>query len=469
MHRHSDEDRLLDDALASLRQSLPTPSADELQDIADVAKQEPRSIALRRIVPERSRAVLASVAVVTLLVGSALGFGLGSTVTPSGTAAGTPVGLGFLPEPGWDVLQTGADATRSQPVIAMASNRAFARDDTGRNLRSSSGLPYSTLLALPKNGIVIVASFTTSGRRSTPGDLYPPRDPPLSLSEASPWTAIPAQVRPERPLGQYLLRASANGYNVELQIYFGTPRPSRDMIQAAQRQVNRLSVNRRTKGGAVHSRAPSLRPSSVRATAASRIVDRTLVCAATYVGGAYSIEGRGHGGTGRAAGAWARPPFVSVRTGAGANGGPQNPSILDNSLVWITAGRPSSASTLVEGSVLSDLYRTRLWGTLAINTDLCRDSKKRVELGAQGLRGGALGSFEDSRRCFTQRRVLMRIRAVLSSPAVLRRFRVFSRTTVPVNEATFVIQTEAGKRLAYAEVFESGRARLFTAKGCFPS
>jgi hypothetical protein len=467
-HDEMDEGRV-DDALESLRRSLPTPTTDELQGIADAAKQQPRSIARRPIASRWSRPVLAGVAIITLLIGSTLGFGLASALTPSGTAAGNPIGLGFLPEPGWDVLQTGADVTRDQRVIAMASNRAFAPDDAARNLRYSSGLPYATLLALPKNGIVIVVSFTTTNRLTTPSDLYPARDLPLSLREASPWAGIGAQVRPERPLGQYLLRASMDAYNVELQIYFGTLRPSPEMVEAAQRQVDRLSVNARAKSTAVHSRALPLRTSSVRATAASRILDRTFVCSATYVGGAYTIEGRGHSGTGRVAGAWGRPPFAAVETGAAANGGPRNPTILDNSLVWITAGRPSATATLVEGSVLSDLYRTRLWGTLAVNTDLCRNAKKQIQLASRGLRGGALGSFEESSKCSTPRRVFMRVRAVLSSPAVLRRFRDFGRTTVPVREATFVIQTEAGKRLVYGEVFESGRARLFTARDCFPS
>jgi hypothetical protein len=212
-----------------------------------------------------------------------------------------------------------------------------------------------------------------------------------------------------------------------------------------------------------------LEPSSVATTSASRIVDRTLACATTYVGGANSIEAKGHSGTGRTGGVWGRPALVLASTGAAASGGPQNPTILDNSLVWIAAGRPSAESTLVEESILSELYRTRLWGTLAINTALCRDSKKRVELSSRGLRGDSLGSFEASSTCFTPRRVLMRVRAVLTSPGVLRRFRDFGRTTVPVRTGTFVIRTEAGKRLVYAEVSESGRARQLTARDCFPS
>ena len=468
MHRHSDDDRYVDDALESLWRSLPTPTADELQGIADVARRHPRSIARRRT-HGWSRAVPASAVAITLLVGSALGFGLGSAVTPSGTAADTPVGLGFLPEPGWDVLQTGADTTRGQPVIAIASNRAFAPNDADRGMRNTSGLPYSTLLALPTNGIVVVASFMASGPPSSRSDFYPPRELPLSLGDAAPWTAFGAEVRPERPLGQYLLRASVYGYHVDLQIYFGTPRPSRDMIEAAQRQVDRLSVTPQQQAAPVYSRAFPLRLSHVRATEASLIFDRTLVCSTTYVGGVYSIEAAGHRGTGRVAGAWSRPPFATVRTGAGASGGPENLSILDNSLAWITAGRPSAGATLVEQSVLSDLYRTQLWGTLAINTDLCKNSKKRVNLAPRRLRGGPLGPLEQSSKCFAPQHVLMRVRAVLSGPTVLRRFRDFARTTAPVREATLVIQTTAGEQLAYTQVFESGEARLLTARNCVPS
>jgi hypothetical protein len=215
--------------------------------------------------------------------------------------------------------------------------------------------------------------------------------------------------------------------------------------------------------------AGRLHHSSPQATGASRIVDRTLRCATAFVGGTNSIAAKGRKGTGRTGGVWGRPALVSASTGAAANGGPRNPTILDNSLVWITAGRPAAESSLVEETILSDLYRTRLWGTLAVNTRLCRDSTKRVALSSDGLRGQPLGSFEASSTCFTPRRVLMRVRAVLTSPAVLRRFRDFGRATVPVRSGTFVIQTETGKRLAYAEVSDSGKARQLTAASCFPS
>jgi hypothetical protein len=404
-----------------------------------------------------------------LLVGSGLGFGLGSSVTPSGSAAGTGVGLGFLPEPGWDVLQTGAKATQERPAIAIASNGAFASEDAARGIRDSSGLPYSTLLNLPRKGVVIVARFTVAETKSAPSPLYPARALPLRLRDASPDSAHLVQVRPERPLGQYVLRANVNGHNVELQIYFGTSRPTPADIESAQRQVDRLAVSSREPSTTVNSRALPLLPASVQATPPNRVVDRTLLCSTVLAGGARDIEVKGHRGTGRSGSTWIRPAFASVTSGPATNGGPQNPTILDNSLVWMTAGRPSAASTLVEEHLLSDLYRTQVWGTLAVNARLCRLTKARVTLSPQGLQGGALGPFEDGFSCATSRRVVVRVRAVLATAGVLRSFRSFGRTTVPIREGKFVVQTEAGRRLAYAEVFESGRARLFTAGSCFPS
>jgi hypothetical protein len=470
MNRENDDDRRVDDALDSLWYGLSAPSEVELQRIADAAKVEPRSLPAQRV--ERGGPRLAwaiAIAGIALLVGSGLGFGLGSSVTPSGTAAGTGVGLGFLPAPGWDVLQTGAEATQERPVIAIAANGAFAPEDTARGIRNSSGLPYSTLMALPQKGIVIVARFTISGQELAASQLYPTRSLPLRLRDASPYTAFPVQVRPERPLGQYLLRATANGQNVELQIYFGTSRPSPALIESAQRQIDRLVISSRKPSATVNSRALPLQPASVRATPPSRVLDRTLVCATALFAGARDIEAKGHRGTGRSGGTWLRPALASVTSGPSANGGPQNPTILDNSLVWMTAGRPSAASTLVEEGLLSDLYRTHIWGTLAVNAQRCRLTKARVTLSPRGLQGGALGPFEDSFSCATSRRVVVRVRAVVASAAVLRSFRAFARTTVPIQEGELVVQTEAGKRLVYAEVLDSGRARLFTAGSCFPS
>jgi hypothetical protein len=94
---------------------------------------------------------------VALLIGSGFGFALGTSSTSSGNAASSPVGLGFLPESGWSVLQTAKKATLAQEAIAIAANVPLSPDD------AADRLPYSTMLSLPPNGVVILASFTARG------------------------------------------------------------------------------------------------------------------------------------------------------------------------------------------------------------------------------------------------------------------------------------------------------------------
>jgi hypothetical protein len=61
----------------------------------------------------------------------------------------------------------------------------------------------------------------------------------------------------------------------------------------------------------------------------------------------------------------------------------------------------------------------------------------------------------------------VRIRAVLASRASLHG-REFESVHVPVFEAKLAARTLAGKPLTYAVVSQSGKATLFTAKGCVP-
>ena len=70
-----------------------------------------RSLVLRRT---------SIVAVAALLLGSGLGFGAASWLTPSGQAAGTRVGMGFVADSGWTVLQSNADAVPERPAFAIA-------------------------------------------------------------------------------------------------------------------------------------------------------------------------------------------------------------------------------------------------------------------------------------------------------------------------------------------------------------
>ncbi len=66
---------------------------------------------------------------------------------------------------------------------------------------------------------------------------------PLSLREAVPYIRYGGEVRPKRPLGQYELHATVEGYEVEIQAYFGTREPASAVLADAQGQLDRLVVS----------------------------------------------------------------------------------------------------------------------------------------------------------------------------------------------------------------------------------
>ena len=440
-------ERLLKDA----RETLPEPGPE--------ASRRARARALAAGRQRRPRRLRAVVLVAVVVVSVALGV-VGALIAPSGTAA-RAIGLGFLPEPGWHALQAATPATPSQPQVAMSANVPFAADDAVLGLAEPSGLPYSTLLTLPAKGIVIVATFTEETSFSLPAAsvrlLYPERRTPLRMEDATPIT-FGTQVRPEEPLGQYQLRATIERWSVDVHIYFGTPTPSAPLRAEAQAQLERLVVRR----GRVAAPARS-RPAATPHASAPAVLDRTVACRPTLIGGIRQIDALAHAGSGRSGANWARPAFAGIRTtysGAAA-------TAIDEHLVWVSAGRPS-AHAVVPGSFGFVDFPYRLWGTVAINRVLCRTVKTRVALSPRGLQRASVGPLEERWDCETPRVVLVRVRAVLRSGSALRSYRNFVRTAVPAMEATVVVQTQSGRRLAFARVLEAGRALLYTAPSCLP-
>jgi hypothetical protein len=139
---------------------------------------------------------------VALLAASGLGFGLGASVTPSGTAGRNVAGLGFQLGQGWDVVQTGG----AQP----GTTRAVAS----------------------QNGIVIAVTSTPRGDPAEDVE-YEPGELPLQITEAR---RIPGDS------SRLHLRAAVGGYNVDATISFGELSPTRAMLASAQRQLDRLVV-----------------------------------------------------------------------------------------------------------------------------------------------------------------------------------------------------------------------------------
>ena len=445
----SDLERELRDA----REALPAPE--------DSATQLARGrvVASLRRKRRRTRAfVLVGAMAVCAL---ALGVTAGSLNAPSVTAAREPAMFGFVPEPGWFALQSPPPAREGQQTVAVAANVPFAADDVDAGLVEPSGLPYSTLLALPPDGIVIVSTmvpeFQPHVAPVSAATDYPLIELPLRLRDALPVLRWGAQVRPDQPMAQYHLYGHLRGYDINVIVYFGTPRPSSALMREAQRQLSGFVA--RSEGVAARSRPAA----TVAPAAPHAVIDRTFACSTVLLGGLYQVEVRAHAGD-RRNGQWAKLPYAGVSTGG--NAGRLDTSIPPvSALAWITAGAPAPSSTVDDEY---DSFSVRGGGTLGRNTELCRPATARVELSRSGLRGGAVPVETRTVDCDTAKRVLIRLRATaLGSAALRERGRIFVATGTTLSRAQLVVRTPSGKLLSYAEVDQSGRSRQYTAPdGC---
>jgi hypothetical protein len=384
---------------------------------------------------------------VALLLGSGFGFVLGTSHTPSSSAASGPVELGFLPARGWNVLQAAIEATPARPTQqAIAANVPLRPED------DADGIPYSTLLSLPRRGVVVVASFTPAHeqRGSAP---FPSRKLPLRIRDAAPHLEPNAQVRPTRPLGHHQLRAKVNGYGVDVNVYFGERRPGPALLKAAQRQLDRLVIRSAHARERVEERALPMRPTgtpqgAVGVGATSRIIDRTFRCTPFLLGdGLRGIE------------VFAAPlgshEFQNPHSSPGFLG--------------VSSGGLSPTSDLV--SVRADGWQRfrnrRIAEGVYANAVRCASVRASVRLAPRGLPGPPVAWAEDS-SCPIHGRVLVRVRAVLRSPAAWQRVDgsyVGARQNV-VEAALAVRSVGARNPLAFMELGPAGKTRLWVSPGC---
>jgi hypothetical protein len=195
--------------------------------------------------------------------------------------------------------------------------------------------------------------------------------------------------------------------------------------------------------------------------APARVIDRTMLCSALPIGGGlYQFEVRAQEGIRLNRTTWRSLAFAAARSGHVTIG----PSRLENSLAWAGAGRVSPTTSLDHET--RDPYLARMHGTLALNQQLCSRSSARVRLTARGLQGGPPGQFGEEYDCPAPRRVLVRLRATVRTGEPIYRDRHFVKTKATLQSAFLAIRTPSGRPLAFAAVFESGKARLLTATSC---
>jgi hypothetical protein len=175
--------------------------------------------------PSRHARWAGLVALLALILGSALGFGIAISLTPEDAAGTSLSGLGFVPGRGWAVAQSGTIGATGT-AVAVAANRPL------RPGKSIEEVALATLSGLSRRDILISVVFTTRGDPAA--DVrFPARSLPLDLSEAR-------QV-PANGVAGYRLRAGVGGYNADVRIYFGAA-PTVRLRAAAQQQLDRLVV-----------------------------------------------------------------------------------------------------------------------------------------------------------------------------------------------------------------------------------
>jgi hypothetical protein len=391
---------------------------------------------------------LGLVVALALLLGSAFGFAVGTSNTSSGNAANAPVGVGFLPERGWSVLQTARRATLSQEAIAIAANVPISPDD------AADRLPYSTMLTLPKDGIVMMASFTARGDKLR-DQHFPVRALPFRLRDAAPGLI---QVRAKSPLRQYRVHGGVNGHNVDVTVYFGTPRPRRTLFTAAQRQLDRLVVRPSRTGDQVEERAFPIRAASkpgiqTRLRQVTRVIDRTLVCTLEApLGDARDLD------------LLAAPPLQ----GQTISGNFYVPAFIGVSSSRVIASSVSDRSNRVFVRARSHALPGRtLPAGVFVNAGSCSAVRTPVPLSPRGLPGPPL-EYEQDAECRIRGRILVHVRARLQTAAgweAVGDGYAGARANV-VEAAIAVRNARTRKALAFMQLRPQGRTRFWAAQGC---
>jgi hypothetical protein len=374
---------------------------------------------------------------VALLFGSGLGFALGTSHTSSGNAASAPVGVGFLPEPGWDVLQSGTSATLGSPIVSIAANVDLHADD------DADGLPLSTLQTLRRNGVVIIASFTARGEEPSHDNGFPARSLPLTIREGKPFGI---QLRPDRPLGQYEIRAAVRNHNVHIEIYLGTPKPPRALVAAAQRQLARLVVTPRPSASV--QRVPAaLTPFAVNralARGASRVIDRTFACTPDF--GNLDVVASPRGSREVIGGPFTSPGYARVTSGR--HGDPHSDLVV--------AARPGFRMPSI-----------RFPAAVYASSRRCVASRATVPLTLTGLPGPP-AAFLSHGDCTVERRVIVRVRALLPAPATWGSVgAAFVGARGRLLEAEMAVRDERTRKpLALVRVGRTGKTKLWISSRC---
>jgi hypothetical protein len=181
---------------------------------------------------------------------------------------------------------------------------------------------------------------------------------------------------------------------------------------------------------------------------ASRIVDRTLVCRVGFSNGARLVEI-----TAQSAARNGDALFWLAQADVATPGNPVSKKDSTPTLAGVTAGWPPPPPLTS--------------GALGYENTRCGATTKAVPLSRRSLVGGVAGTFGDDVRCIVPRMVLVRVRATFREPVTEEPNRAggFITASGRIVTGQIAVRTLAGRQVAYADVTESGRARIFS-RGC---
>ncbi|MBA2641685.1 MAG: hypothetical protein H0U82_01995 [Actinobacteria bacterium] len=193
-----------------------------------------------------------------------------------------------------------------------------------------------------------------------------------------------------------------------------------------------------------------LQPTADAQPAASRVIDRTYSCSVEARAGVREVQAQANAGL-----RWIEDRAKWKRL-AGA--------VVSDSVTvlgFVSAGNPLAPE---------NGFRFPPQRLAILAGSKCR-AAARIPLSRAGLSGGPASQLGDAYDCVAGSRVIVRVRGVFRGPTSLKPKRYAGGVTQleaagTVTQGYLAVRSGAGKPLAYAEVFESGKARLFTARGC---
>ena len=194
--------------------------------------------------------------------------------------------------------------------------------------------------------------------------------------------------------------------------------------------------------------AVGIASSASASPAATRVVDRTLLCRVGYSGGArlllLSAQSAARSGDKLE---WLAHATVSTP------GNPLSRQNAEPTLAGVTAGWPPPPPFTSGG--------------LGYDNTRCGPSRAKVPFSSKGLMGGVANAFGEDLRCIVGKSVLVRVRASFTEPVVEEPNKAgdFVSALGRMTTGQIAVRTLTGRPLVYADVADGGRARLFS-KGC---